>query len=88
MNKLNTKLAQVDKKLEKQLGNQNKTFTSIIDRLEKRLEKQLEGVNQTLQNIKPKFYGIVFYYFCFVLFYYNIALRPKTTFLRLLTQVN
>ena len=91
MNKLNTKLAQVDKKLEKQLGNQNQTltdklsaFSSIIDRL----EKQLEGVNQTLQNIKPKFYGIVFYYFCFVLFYYNIALRPKTTFLRLLTQVN
>ena len=95
MNKLNTKLAQVDQKLEKQLGNQNQTltdklsaFSSIIDRLEKRLEKQLEGVNQTLQNIKPKFYGIVFYYFCFVLFYYNIALRPKTTFLRLLTQVN
>ena len=91
MNKLNTKLAQVDQKLEKQLGNQNQTltdklsaFSSIIDRL----EKQLEGVNQTLQNIKPKFYGIVFYYFCFVLFYYNIALRPKTTFLRLLTQVN
>ena len=91
MNKLNTKLAEVDQKLEKQLGNQNQTltdklsaFSSIIDRL----EKQLEGVNQTLQNVKPKFYGIVFYYFCFVLFYYNIALRPKTTFLRLLTQVN
>ena len=71
MNKLNTKLAQVDQKLEKQLGNQNQTltdklsaFSSIIDRL----EKQLEGVNQTLQKyVKPKFYGIVYYYFCFLL---------------------
>ena len=77
MNKLNTKLAEVDQKLEKQLGNQNQTltdklsaFSSIIDRL----EKQLEGVNQTLQNVKPKFHGIVFYYFCFVLFYFIIIL--------------
>ena len=60
MNKLNTKLAQVDKKLEKQLGNQNRSltdklsaFSSIIDRL----EKQLEGVNQTLKSLT---YGMVF----------------------------
>ena len=57
MNKLDTKFAQVDQNLEKQLGNQNKTFTSIIDRLEKRLEKQLEGVNKTLNNL---IYGTVF----------------------------
>ena len=57
MNKLDTKFAQVDQNLEKQLGNQNKTFTSIIDRLEKRLEKQLEGVNQTLKSLT---YGMVF----------------------------
>ena len=62
MNKLDTKFAQVDQKLEKQLGNQNKTltdklgaFSSIIDRL----EKQLEGVNQTLK-ILSKSYGMVF----------------------------
>ena len=61
MNKLDTKLAQVDQKLEKQLGNQNKTltdklgaFSSIIDRL----EKQLEGVNQTLKILSTN--GMVF----------------------------
>ena len=64
MNKLDTKFAQVDQKLEKQLGNQNKTltdklgaFSSIIYRLEKRLEKQLEGVNETLKILTS---GIVF----------------------------
>ena len=63
MNKLDTKFAQVDQKLEKQLGNQNKTltdklgaFSSIIYRLEKRLEK-LEGVNKTLKILSS---GIVF----------------------------
>ena len=61
MNKLNTKLAEVDQKLEKQLGNQNQTltdklsaFSSIIDRL----EKQLEGVNQTLKILSTN--GMVF----------------------------
>ena len=60
MNKLDTKFAQVDQKLEKQLGNQNRSltdklgaFSSIIDRL----EKQLEGVNQTLKSLT---YGMVF----------------------------
>ena len=60
MNKLDTKFAQVDQKLEKQLGNQNRNltdklsaFSSIIDRL----EKQLEGVNQTLKSLT---YGMVF----------------------------
>ena len=64
MNKLDTKFAQVDQKLEKQLGNQNKTltdklgaFSSIIYRLEKRLEKQFEGVNKTLKILTS---GIVF----------------------------
>ena len=61
MNKLDTKLAQVDQKLEKQLGNQNRSlieklsaFSSIIDRL----EKQLEGVNQTLKILSTN--GMVF----------------------------
>ena len=61
MNKLDTKFAQVDQKLEKQLGNQNKTltdklgaFSSIIDRL----EKQLEGVNQKLKILSTN--GMVF----------------------------
>ena len=65
------KFAQVDQKLEKRLGNQNKNlteklnaFTSIIDRLEKRLENQLEGVNQTLKILT---YGMVFSCLCFVL---------------------
>ena len=61
MNKLDTKFAQVDQKLEKQLGNQNRSlieklsaFSSIIDRL----EKQLEGVNQTLKILSTN--GMVF----------------------------
>ena len=61
MNKLDTKFAQVDQKLEKQLGNQNRSlieklsaFSSIIDRL----EKQLEGVNQKLKILSTN--GMVF----------------------------
>ena len=65
LNEIERKLKDLNQKLENQntnLAAKIIAFTSIIDRL----EKQLEGVNQTLKNLK--LYGMVFRYFCFVLF--------------------